>query len=173
MRAGASERPKDRSRICVCSAWWAGRSSCFATAYRGRSADRNLSCRASIHALRALAGSIGKRSAATARLTSIGDPILVTAMCSVTGGITAPFFRSITSHCWPRCSLRRDAHALGAGVSCGADRSAVRVASPTQPIGDLFVALFHLAFSAALGAMLAGWARTIWCSRSTVGTRAH
>jgi signal transduction histidine kinase len=29
---------------------------------------------------------------------------------------------------------------------------------PTQPIGDLLVALFHLAFSAALGAMLAGWA---------------
>ena len=29
----------------------------------------------------------------------------------------------------------------------------------TQPIGDLLVALFNLAFSAALGAMLAGWAQ--------------
>ncbi len=98
--------------------------------------------------------------AATARLTSIGDPILVTAMCSVTGGITAPFF--------PFYYFTLLATVLRYGATRTlwvlAFHAALIVAMfallrAAQPIGDLFVALFHLAFSAALGAMLAGWAQ--------------
>ena len=98
--------------------------------------------------------------AATARLTSVGDPILVTAMCSVTGGITAPFFPFYYFTLLAtilRYGATRTVWVLGfhaALIVC-----LFALLRSTQPIGDLFVALFHLAFSAALGAMLAGWAQ--------------
>ena len=102
----------------------------------------------------------GGNVAATARLTSIGDPILVTAMCSVTGGITAPFFpfyyftllASVLRYGATRTLWVLAFHAaLIVGMFA--------LLRSTQPIGDLLVALFNLAFSAALGAMLAGWAQ--------------
>jgi two-component system NarL family sensor kinase len=98
--------------------------------------------------------------ASTALLTSIGDPILVTAMCSVTGGISAPFF--------PFYYFTLLATVLRYGATRTLWVLAFHAAlivllfvnlRSTQPIGDLLVALFHLAFSAALGAMLAGWAQ--------------
>ena len=102
----------------------------------------------------------GADVAGTARLTSFGDPVLVTAMCAVTGGLTAPFF--------PFYYFTLLATVLRYGATRTlwvlAFHAALIVAlfgwfSPPQPIGNLFVALFHLAFSAALGAMLAGWAQ--------------
>jgi len=98
--------------------------------------------------------------AATARLTSIGDPILVTAMCSVTGGLTAPFFPFYYFTLLAtvlRYGATRTLWVLG--FHSALIVSMFALLRSTQPVGDLFVALFHLAFSAALGAMLAGWAQ--------------
>ncbi len=97
--------------------------------------------------------------AGQARLTSIGDPILVTAMCSVTGGIGSPFFpfyyftllATVLRYGATRTLWILSFHAvLIVGLFA--------LLRTTQPLGDLFVALFHLSFAAALGAMLAGWA---------------
>ncbi len=95
-----------------------------------------------------------------ARLTSLGDPVLVTAMCSVTGALASPFFpfyyftllATVLRYGATRTLWVLGYHAALIVVLFALHRS-------MQPIGDLFVALFHLAFSAALGAMLAGWAQ--------------
>jgi two-component system, NarL family, sensor kinase len=98
--------------------------------------------------------------AGPARLTSIGDPLLVTAMCWVTGGLGSPFFpfyyftllATVLRYGATRTPWILGFHATLIVFLFVLLRS-------TQPVGDLFVALFHLSFAAALGAMLAGWAQ--------------
>jgi two-component system, NarL family, sensor kinase len=97
--------------------------------------------------------------AGPARLTSVGDPLLVTAMCSVTGGLSSPFFAfyyftllaTVLRYGATRTPWILAFHALVIVF--------LFALLQTRPIGDLFVALFHLSFAAALGAMLAGWAQ--------------
>jgi signal transduction histidine kinase len=98
---------------------------------------------------------------ATAHITSVGDPLLVTAMCGVSGVLQAPFF--------PFYYFT----VLAAVLRYGANRSvailafhaalvaAMHVAlSPAdQTLGDLLIAVFNLSFAAALGALLANWAQ--------------
>lgn len=98
--------------------------------------------------------------AGPARLTSIGDPLLVTAMCWVTGGLGSPFFpfyyftllATVLRYGATRTPWILGFHATLIVFLFVLLRRA-------QPVGDVFVALFHLSFAAALGAMLAGWAQ--------------
>jgi len=107
--------------------------------------------------------SIGKtRSiAATARLTTIGDPAIAAAICVVTGGISSIFYPFFYF------TLLATAFRFGAGAALTtlALNAALTVAlfflapGPAAQTSDLAIKLYYLVFSTALGMMLAHWAK--------------
>ena len=97
----------------------------------------------------------------SARITTIGDPVLVTLMCFVTGGIASPFFpfyyftllaaafrfgwRETVGLLVLNTGLTALLHLLAPGLRSG--------------FAELAIGVFYLAFSTLLGIMLARWAQ--------------
>jgi signal transduction histidine kinase len=100
------------------------------------------------------AGSIGP----AARVTTIGDPILTTAMCFVTGGLASvffPFYYFTLLAAAFRYGAREAAAVLIFNVAL---TGLLYLAVPGADLNRLAVAVFYLAFSALLGVLLANWA---------------
>lgn len=97
----------------------------------------------------------------SARITTIGDPVLVTLMCLVTGGPASPFFP------FYYFTLLAAAFRFGWRATLGllALNSALTILLYLVAPGSgaslsmLLIGIFHLSFSAALGVLLARWAQ--------------
>tara|TARA_R110002096_G_scaffold14172_4_gene49544 strand:- start:2024 stop:3349 length:1326 start_codon:yes stop_codon:yes gene_type:complete len=97
----------------------------------------------------------------SAWLATIGDPLLAASMCQVTGGIDSVFFPFLFF------TLLAAAFRFGARETVGVFALNTSLAvllyntapNPNVDIDALMIAIFYLGFSAALGAMLAAWAR--------------
>jgi signal transduction histidine kinase len=97
----------------------------------------------------------------SARLTSIGDPVLAALMCAVTGGIGSlfyPFFYFTLLAAAFRFGWR-DAVAICALNAFLSLLLYLFVPVEGLRLSDLFIGLFYLAFSTGLGVMLARWAQ--------------
>lgn len=97
----------------------------------------------------------------SARITTVGDPLLVTLMCIFTGGLASvffPFYYFTVLAAVFRFGVRE---ALGLLVlTCGLTVLLyVAAPGPAPTPADLLIGLFYLGFSAALGIMLARWAQ--------------
>ena len=99
--------------------------------------------------------------AVTARLTTLGDPLIAALMCSVTGGIDSifyPFFYftllATAFRYGPREALMT--LALNTGLTIVLYAFAPQSAAS---VSNLVIAIYYLVFSALLGVMLAHWAR--------------
>jgi signal transduction histidine kinase len=97
----------------------------------------------------------------SARLTSIGDPVLAALMCAVTGGLGSlfyPFFYFTLLAAAFRFGWR-DAVAIFALNTFLSVLLYLFVPVPGIRLSDLFIGIFYLAFSTGLGVMLARWAQ--------------
>ncbi len=97
----------------------------------------------------------------SARITTVGDPLLVTVMCIFTGGLSSvffPFYYFTLLAAVFRFGVRET---LGLLVLTSALTVLLYVAAPgpSPTPADLLIVLFYLGFSAALGIMLARWAQ--------------
>lgn len=97
----------------------------------------------------------------SARLTTIGDPILSTLMCAMTGGLDSlfyPFFYFTLLATAFRFGVRAAVSVLGLNAALSV---LLFVVVPVAGLGlvDLAVSILYLAFSACLGVMMARWAQ--------------
>lgn len=97
----------------------------------------------------------------TARVTTIGDPLIAALMCLVTGGINSifyPFFYFTLLATAFRYGAREALMtlALNTGLTVVLFAFAPRTVATAS---DLAIAIYYLVFSALLGVMLAHWAR--------------
>ena len=102
-----------------------------------------------------------KSIATTARLTTIGDPLIAAAISLVTGGIASifyPFFYFTLLATAFRYGPREAFMTLALNAGLSIFLYAFAPAS-TATAGDLAIAIYYLVFSAILGVMLAHWAR--------------
>ncbi|ABS62754.1 putative signal transduction histidine kinase [Parvibaculum lavamentivorans DS-1] len=97
----------------------------------------------------------------SARITTVGDPVLVTLMCIVTGGPASPFFPFYYFTLLAAAFRFGWRETLGLLVlNSGLTVFLYLVAPGASPeLSSLVIAIFHLSFSAALGVLLARWAQ--------------
>ncbi|MBI1238995.1 MAG: hypothetical protein GC199_06590 [Alphaproteobacteria bacterium] len=100
-----------------------------------------------------------KRIAWSARVTTIGDPLLVTAICLLTGGVGSIFF-PFYYFTLLAAAFRYGVREAGAVLAFNAALATILyIAVPDARASALAVGLFYLVFSALLGALLANWAQ--------------
>lgn len=94
----------------------------------------------------------------SARITTIGDPLLTTAMCFVTGGLASvffPFYYFTLLAAAFRYGAREATAVLAFNVLL---TGLLYLAVPGADLNGLAVAIFYLVFSTLLGVLLANWA---------------
>ncbi|MEX1154647.1 sensor histidine kinase [Parvibaculum sp.] len=97
----------------------------------------------------------------SARITTVGDPLLVTLMCIFTGGLASvffPFYYFTLLAAVFRFGVRETLGLLALTYAL-AVLLYVAAPGPSPTPADLLIGLFYLGFSAALGIMLARWAQ--------------
>ncbi len=100
----------------------------------------------------------GAAIGSSARITTIGDPLLTTAVCFVTGGIQSvffPFYYFTLLAAAFRYGAREAAAVLAFNVLL---TGGLYAAVPGASLSDLAVGVFYLAFSTLFGILLANWA---------------
>lgn len=95
----------------------------------------------------------------SARITTIGDPILVTLMCYVTGGLSSPFFPFYYFTLLAAAFRFGWRETLGLLALTSLLSAFLYLVVPRQDLSALVIGIFYLAFSAALGVLLARWAQ--------------
>lgn len=114
----------------------------------------------------------------SAWVATIGDPLLAALMCHVTGGIGSVFFPFLFFTLLAvafRFGVRETVMVLVLNTSLTI-LLYLSAPSPEANVDNLMIAIFYLGFSAALGAMLAGWARenlNLAVNRSEALRQAH
>jgi two-component system, NarL family, sensor kinase len=102
-----------------------------------------------------------KSIALTARLTTVGDPLIAAAISLVTGGINSIFYTffyfTLLATAF-RYGAREALMTLALNTALSIFLFAFAPGSPATA-GDLAIAIYYLVFSAILGVMLAHWAR--------------
>ncbi len=97
----------------------------------------------------------------SARITTVGDPILVTLICLVTGGPASPFFPfyyfTLLAAAF-RFGWRETVGLLLLNSGLAVFLYLVAPGVPSD-LSVLVIGIFHLSFSAALGVLLARWAQ--------------
>ena len=102
-----------------------------------------------------------KSIATTARLTTVGDPLIAAAISLVTGGINSifyPFFYFTLLATAFRYGAREAFMTLALNAGLSICLFALAPGS-TATASDLAIAIYYLVFAAILGVMLAHWAR--------------
>ncbi|MBO6634918.1 sensor histidine kinase [Parvibaculum sp.] len=96
-----------------------------------------------------------------ARMTTVGDPVLVTLMCIVTGGLSSPFFPFYYFTLLAAAFRFGWRETLGLLVLTIFLSVFLYLVAPVESPGlsALAIGIFYLAFSAALGVLLARWAQ--------------
>ena len=97
----------------------------------------------------------------SARITTVGDPVLVTLMCIVTGGLSSPFFPFYYFTLLAAAFRFGWRETLGLLVLTIFLSVFLYLVAPGEPPGlsALVIGIFYLVFSAALGVLLARWAQ--------------
>lgn len=97
----------------------------------------------------------------SARITTVGDPVLVTLICLVTGGPASPFFPFYYFTLLAAAFRFGWRETLGLLVLNSGLTVFLYLVAPGVPadLSVLIIGIFHLSFSAALGVLLARWAQ--------------
>ncbi len=95
---------------------------------------------------------------ASARITTIGDPLLTTAMCLVTGGLTSVFFPFYYFTLLAAAFRYGKREAIAVFIFNVLLACMLYLAVPGASLRMLAVAVFYLIFSALLGVLLVNWA---------------